>query len=265
MPDLPPLPPLFGRSPAVTRVRRFLERVAPVDASVLILGETGTGKTLLARHLHAASRRAGGPFVAVNCAGVPEALFESELFGHTRGAFTGAHADRAGLVAAASGGTLFLDEIGELPLAQQAKLLSAVEDRRVRPVGGSAAVDVDFRLLSATCRSLTEDRTGGRFRRDLYHRVAVLRVTLPPLRHRSADIAPLARRFLDDAVRRHGLDERLLQPAARKRLEAHPWPGNVRELAHVMEAAAILSPGTRVAPDLIDGLLQDDPPTGSAG
>lgn len=247
----------------MTRVRRFLELAAPVDASVLIQGETGTGKTLLARHLHAASRRAEGPFVAVNCAAVPETLFESELFGHTRGAFTGAHADRTGLVAAATGGTLFLDEIGDLPPAQQAKLLSAVEDRHVRPVGGSAGFDVDFRLLSATCRALAGEGAGGRFRRDLYHRVAVLRVTLPPLRDRPDDIAPLARRFLDAAVRRHGLGERVLKPAARQRLEAHPWPGNVRQLAHVMEAAAILSPGTRVAPDLLDGLLQDDPPAPS--
>ncbi len=246
MSDSSPLPSFFGRSPALAPVRLFLRRAADVDASVLIQGETGTGKSLLARHLHRASRRSAGPFVSVNCAGLPEGLFESELFGHARGAFTGAHADREGLVVSAEGGTLFLDEIGELPGPQQAKLLSAIEDRRIRPVGASQAIAVDFRLVSATCRQLAEDRDAGRFRADLYHRIALLTLTLPPLRDRPNDIVPLARRFLASARERHGLPDLLLDPDARDLLEGHPWPGNVRQLAHVIEAAAILAPSERI-------------------
>ena len=250
------LPPLLGRSPALGRVRDFLDRAAVVDAPVLILGETGTGKSLLARHLHAGSRRAERPMTVVNCAAIPDSLFESELFGHVRGAFTGAHADRDGLVRATQGGTLFLDEMADLPGPQQAKLLTAVEERLVRPVGSSAAVEVDFRLVSATCRPLGVERAHGRFREDLYHRIALLSVTLPPLRDRVPDILPLARRFLDAAVRRHGLDERRLSPALRPLLESHPWPGNVRQLAHTVEAAAILSLGSELTVDLVLPLLE---------
>ncbi|MBT8336887.1 MAG: sigma 54-interacting transcriptional regulator [Gemmatimonadetes bacterium] len=254
------LPPLLGASTALARVRTFLARAAAVDASVLILGETGTGKSLLARHLHAGSRRADRPLTVVNCAAIPEALFESELFGHVRGAFTGAHADRVGLIQAATGGTLFLDEVADLPPPQQAKLLTAVEERRIRPVGSSKEVDVDFRLLSATCHPLGEDRAQGRFREDLYHRIALLSVTLPPLRERVEDILPLARRFLDAAVRRHGLRERLLSPELRPLLEGHRWPGNLRELAHTVEAAAVLSEEPVLRPDLVAPLLAADRP-----
>ncbi len=256
MPTVPFLPQLIGRSPSLSRVRAFLERASTVDAPVLIQGETGTGKTLLARHIHRGSPRAEASFIAVNCAGIPDGLFESELFGHAKGAFTGAHRERIGLVGAADGGTLFLDEIGDLPRPHQAKLLSAIEDRTVRPVGSSKSVAVDFRLVSATCRSLTEERAAGRFRDDLYHRIALLTVTIPPLRDRSDDIVPLARRFLDSAVRRHGLESRLLAPEARKTLVEYPWPGNVRQLAHVIEAAAILCDASVVSAGLLESLLE---------
>ncbi len=194
--------------------------------------------------------------VAINCAAVAESLFESELFGHARGAFTGAHADRRGLIAAADGGTLFLDEVGDLPAAQQAKLLAAVEERRIRPIGTSEWISIDFRLISATCRTLAEERRAGRFREDLFHRIALLTVTLPPLRDRRDDIMPLARRFLDAAVVRHGLDERVFDLPVREVLSAHPWPGNVRQLAHVVEASAVLSEGTRIEVDVVRGLLE---------
>lgn len=257
MPESSLLPQLIGRSPALRRVRSFLDKAGAVDAPVLIQGETGTGKTLLARHLHRTSRRAEAPLVAVNCAGIPESLFESELFGHARGAFTGAHSDRQGLIAAAEGGTLFLDEVGDLPGAQQAKLLSAVEDREIRPVGSSRSQSVDFRLISATCRALGRERTEGRFRDDLYHRIALLTVTIPPLRARRDDIMPLARRFLSASVRRHALGDRVFALDVRGLLLDHPWPGNVRQLAHVVEAAAILSPDPTVASATVEQVIAE--------
>lgn len=257
MPSLTSLPQLIGRSPSLSRVRTFLERASTVDAPVLIQGETGTGKTLLARHIHCGGRRAEAAFVAVNCAGIPDGLFESELFGHAKGAFTGAHRERIGLVGAADGGTLFLDEIGDLPRSHQAKLLSAIEDRTVRPVGASNSISVDFRLVSATCRSLVEERAAGRFRDDLYHRIALLTVTIPPLRERPEDIVPLARRFLDAATRRHRLEGRMLTPEARATLVEYPWPGNVRQLAHVIEAAAILCTGSSVSGGLLESILEE--------
>jgi DNA-binding NtrC family response regulator len=162
-----------------------------------------------------------------------------------------------GLVAAADSGTLFLDEVGDLPPSQQAKLLTAVEERRIRPVGASLTLEVDFRLLSASCLPLSELRARGRFRDDLYHRIALLAVTLPPLRERVTDILPLARRFLGGAVRRHGLGERILDPGVRKVLENHAWPGNVRQLAHVVEAAAILADDARIGADLVGPLLDE--------
>jgi DNA-binding NtrC family response regulator len=249
------VPPLLGRSRALARVRAFVERAAGVDAPVLLQGETGTGKGHVARLLHAGSRRSQGPFLALNCAGVPESLFESELFGHTRGAFTGAQRAREGLMVAADGGTLLLDEIGELPPGQQAKLLVAVEERAVRPLGATASQLVDFRLVSATCRDLAADVETGRFRPDLFHRVALLRLTLPALRERPDDIMPLARRFLGRAVRRHGTGDRTFSDGARRLLAGHPWPGNVRELAHVVEAAVILAPEPRIDEELLAALL----------
>lgn len=253
--------PLLGRSVAIRRIRAFVERVAEVDAPVLLQGETGTGKGHVARLLHAHGRQPTGPFVSLNCAGVPDGLFESELFGHVRGAFTGAHQARDGLMVAAAGGTLLLDEIGELPPGQQAKLLIAVEERVVRPVGATSSQSVDFRLVSATCRDLPADIEAGSFRSDLYHRIALLRLTLPPLRARPDDILTLARRFLDRACRRHRVGERTLTAASRRVLEDHGWPGNVRELAYVMEAAAILATDTRIDGTLVERLIRGEATT----
>lgn len=221
--------------------RRFLARAAAVDVPVLLLGETGTGKTLVARALHAASPRSRGPFVALNCAAVPEALFESELFGHRRGAFTGATEDRGGLFESSNRGTLLLDEVGELPPAQQAKLLTALEEGEVRPVGARSAVPVDVRVLSATACELDRCIEAGAFRRDLYHRLALLELRLPALRERIDDLPRLAAHFLERAAARHRLARPELDGAALAVLAAHPWPGNLRELAHVVEAALILA------------------------
>jgi two-component system, NtrC family, response regulator HydG len=252
------IPPLLGRSSALARVRAFVARAAPVDAAVLIEGETGTGKGHVARLLHAGSPRASGAFVAVNCAGVPEALFESELFGHVRGAFTGAHADRLGLIAAADGGTLFLDEVGELPASQQAKLLAAVEERASRPVGSTVSHRVDIRVVSATCRVLSDELETGRSRPDLFHRLALLRLRLSPLRDRPEDILPLARRFLVRAVERHATPDRSFTAPATDFLRHYPWPGNVRQLAHAVEAAVILSRSARIGPALLRRILDPD-------
>jgi two-component system response regulator HupR/HoxA len=221
-------------------VRRFLARAAEVDAPVLILGETGTGKSLLAHALHAAGRRAAGPFVAVNCAALPDALFESELFGHRRGSFTGALEDRAGLLESSHRGTLLLDEVGELPAAQQAKLLTVLEEGEVRPVGATRPVRVDVRVVSATACALEARIDDGAFRRDLFHRLALLEVRMPALRERADDVPRLAAHFVARAAERHrvacpDLDERALSALA-----AYAWPGNVRELGHALEAALIL-------------------------
>ena len=237
-----PAPPvLLGDSPAMVQVRRVLARAAAVDAPVLLLGETGTGKSLLARSLHAASARSRGPFVAINCAAVPEAIFETELFGCRRGAFTGAVEDRAGLLESADRGTLLLDEVGELPLAQQAKLLTVLEDGEVRPVGARRATRIDVRLVSATSTALDAAIDAGRFRGDLFHRLALLELRMPPLRERRVDVPRLAAHFLAVASARHRLPCPVLDGGAAEVLSAESWPGNVRELAHVVEAALILS------------------------
>ena len=222
-------------------LRRFADRAARVGAPVLLLGETGTGKSLLARAIHGASSRAGGPFVALNCAAVPEALFESELFGHRRGAFTGAHEDRMGLVETAHLGTILLDEVGDLPPALQAKLLTVLEEREVRPVGARRALQVDVRVVSATSCDLEREMEKGMFRRDLFHRLAVLAMRLPPLRERRGDVPILADHFLRKASKCHRLARPRLDSSAIQLLVAQPWPGNVRELAHAVEAALILA------------------------
>ena len=221
-------------------LRRFVDRAASVGAPVLLLGETGTGKSLLARAIHGASTRGGGPFVALNCAAVPEALFESELFGHRRGAFTGAHEDRVGLVETAHRGTVLLDEVGDLPPALQAKLLTVLEEGEVRPVGARRAVQVDVRVVSATSCELEREMEEGVFRRDLFHRLAVLAMRLPPLRERRGDVPLLADHFLRAAATRYHLARPQLDRSAIQLLAAQPWPGNVRELAHAVEAALIL-------------------------
>lgn len=225
----------------MARVREFARRAAAVEVSVLLLGETGTGKSLLARIIHGAGVRSRRRFLVVNCAGVPEGLFESEFFGHQRGAFTGAQETRRGLFELAEGGTLFLDEVGEMKAPLQAKLLTVLEEGEVRRVGGDKSFRVDVRVISATSRDLGGDVSSGGFRRDLYHRLAVLRCVLPPLRHRREDIPVLAAEILGHLQRKHGSSLRPLSRAVEEYLSELAWRGNVRELAHTLEAALILS------------------------
>lgn len=237
---------LIGGSSAMTAVYGIVERTAPSEASVLISGESGTGKEVLARTLTAKSARAAGPFIAVNCAALPEPLLESELFGHTKGAFTDARSAREGLIARASGGTLFLDEVGDMPLGLQPKLLRVLQERVVRPVGSDHEIPVDVRLICATNRDLETAIEERRFRADLYYRVNVIHVTLPPLRNRGSDVTLLARHFLQRFTTRGQNELCGLSEAAEQRLLAYPWPGNVRELANCMERAAVLARGISV-------------------
>ena len=232
---------LLGRSEAMQEVFRTIRRVASSRATVLIRGESGTGKELAARAIHELGPRAQGPFVAVNCAGIPDALIESELFGHERGAFTDAGERRIGRFEAASGGTLFLDEIGELAAPVQAKLLRALQERRVDRVGGSAPIDVDVRVVAATHRDLERDVEAGRFRADLFYRINVVQLPLPPLRERREDVRLLASHFLARARAEAGRGPERISPGALAALERFPWPGNARELANAIERAVALS------------------------
>lgn len=246
------------QDPAMAALLARAEQVARAEASVLIMGESGTGKEVLARHIHAASRRARGPFVALNCAALPEALLESELFGHEKGAFSGAVAARKGKFEQAEGGTLLLDEIGEMDPRLQAKILRAIQEREIDRLGGSAPVKVDVRILAATHRDLAAEVARGRFREDLYFRLAVVRLRIPALRERRGDILPLAHHFAERYARANGLPERGLAPAAEALLLAHPWPGNVRELENTLHRAVLLAEGHAIGPEAID-LLESAP------
>ncbi len=232
---------MIGESAPVKCVRDLIERVASSDVSVLVEGETGTGKELVARAVHRASTRKAGPFVAINCAAVPVNLLESELFGHARGAFTDAKNAREGLFVQASGGTLFLDEIGEMPLEMQAKLLRALQERTVRPVGGNVEIPFDTRIVTATHRDLESECKAQRFREDLYYRINVVKVPVPPLRDRGNDIMLLATWFLKRACQRSGREEIGLSPQVAGLLLSYEWPGNVRELENCMERAVALA------------------------
>ncbi|MBI3457009.1 MAG: sigma-54-dependent Fis family transcriptional regulator [Candidatus Rokubacteria bacterium] len=234
---------LIGRSPAMEAALELLRVVAPSDASVLLLGESGTGKELAARALHHAGPRSRGPFVAVNCAAIPEALLEAELFGHEKGAFTGADRRRAGLLQEAHGGTLFLDEVADMPLALQAKVLRALQEKAVRPVGSRETVQLDFRLIVATNTDLAARVREGRFREDLYYRLAVIPVRLPTLRERPEDIPLLARHFLERCAAEAGKSITGLGDGVMEWLLAHPWPGNVRELENTIARAVALASG----------------------
>ena len=242
---------LVGKSPAMLAVQDLVERVAASEASVLVTGESGTGKEVVARALHRKSRREGGPFVAINCAAVPESLLESELFGHVRGAFTDARTDKKGLFREAHKGTLFLDEIGELPLPMQAKLLRALQERTVRPVGGTTESPFDTRIIAATNRDLEVAVEEKRFREDLYFRINVVQLALPPLRARGADVLLLAQHFLSRFASREQRPVTGLTAAAAQKLMAYAWPGNVRELQNAMERAVAL---TRFAEITVDDL-----------
>ncbi|HEX6994994.1 MAG TPA: sigma-54 dependent transcriptional regulator [Gammaproteobacteria bacterium] len=232
---------IIGESAAMARVHALVRRAAPTDANVLILGEAGTGKELIARAVHEQSARAREVFLSVDLGAVSEHLFESELFGHKRGAFTDARDDRAGRFQAASGGTLFLDEIGNLPLHLQGKLLRVLEERAVTPLGVDHAVPVDVRLIAATNMPLRQMCRRGEFREDLLYRINTVEIQLPPLRERTEDIPALVEHFIDVYARKYNLARKQVTPGALKRLEAHAWPGNVRELRHAVERALIMS------------------------
>jgi Nif-specific regulatory protein len=245
---------MVGKSGLMREIFRQIAQVAPSPTSVLIRGETGTGKELIARAIHHRSSVKGGAFVAVNCAALPESLLESELFGHEKGSFTGAVAQRIGRFEAADGGTLFLDEIGELPPQAQGRLLRAIQEKEIQRVGGTDAVRVNVRLVCATNRNLEADVKGGRFREDLYYRVNVFTIVLPPLRNRGADVLLLADHFVRKYSKVHGKNINRISTPAIDMLSAYHWPGNVRELENVMERAVLVAAG-----DSIEG--HDMPPT----
>jgi len=234
---------IVAKSPAMRRVVELAERAAPTDVTVLITGESGTGKERIARLIHQRSRRARGPFVAINCGALPEALLESELFGHTRGAFTGATSDKRGLFEASGAGTLFLDEIGETPPSVQVRLLRALQERTVRPVGSTRDVAVDVRILAATNRDLASMVAEKTFRQDLYYRLRVIPLELPPLRERREDLLPLARAFIARTCHDNHCGPCALSSEVLNRLLAYPWPGNVRELENAIERAVVLAEG----------------------
>ena len=249
------LPPIVGASARMQRLLRLVGRVAPTESTVLILGESGTGKELVARSLHVLSRRAQGPFVAVNVAALPESLIESELFGYAKGAFTGASADRAGLVEEAHRGTLFLDEIGDMPLATQVRLLRTLENNEVRRLGENVPRLVDVRVVAATHRDLQALVAEGRFRNDLYYRLNVVQLELPALRDRAGDVGLLASFFLERAAQRSGRKGLRFTPEAMALLARHDWPGNVRELENAIEHAVSVSEGVWLSPqDLPDSV-----------
>lgn len=230
---------IVGRSRAIRDALASVRQVAPADATVLLTGETGTGKELFARTIHELSHRAAGPFVPINCAGLPDSLLESELFGHVRGAFTGAVADKRGLFEAAHEGTIFLDEVGDMSLRLQQRLLRVLQEREVTPVGTVAARSIDVRVIAATHRTLRDEVDAGRFRHDLYYRLNVFPVRLPPLRERKSDIPLLVERALSRARRRPRHEVPTLSPFVMRLLRAYEWPGNVRELFSAVESAAI--------------------------
>ncbi len=252
---------LIGASPAMREVYRLIEKVAAVDASVLIRGESGTGKELVARAIHVASGRRQGRFVAVNCAAVPEGLIESEIFGHEKGAFTGAVARKIGFLEQAGRGTFLLDEVSEASLAFQAKLLRVLQERTVVRVGGSEPVAVDARILAATHRDLAAEVRAGRFREDLFYRIHAVPLPIPPLRERTEDIPLLAEHFLAETAGREGKKAPVLAPEAVVALLRHPWPGNVRELQHVLERARVLDTDGRIGLEDLPEPFRAEPAT----
>jgi len=250
-------PRIIGESEAIKRAVAETQRVAPTDATVLLLGESGTGKELFARAIHHLSNRRDKPFVAINCAAIPETLIENELFGHERGAFTGAAERRLGKFELAAGGTVFLDEIGEMPLAVQGKLLRAIEEKAVDRIGGKAAIPVDVRVVAATNKDLRSAVDRGEFRGDLFFRLAVFPIEIPPLRERGNDVVLLARHFAAQLGKELRKREATLSEASLAAIQAHKWPGNVRELENAIERACILSDGAQLeSRDL--GLTEDE-------
>ena len=242
--------PIIGSSHAIGNVRQVVERIAAFDTRTLITGENGTGKELVARWLHAKSRRASGPFVEVNCAAIPSELIESELFGHERGAFTSAIKQRKGKFEQATGGTLFMDEIGDMSLAAQAKVLRALQENKICRVGSDKDIDVDVRVIAATNKNLREEIAKGNFREDLYHRLSVIVIRVPPLRERSSDVPELTQHFVDEISSLYGIPPKPIDSDAMEALSAMRWSGNVRELRNVIERLIILSGDTITIDDV---------------
>jgi two-component system response regulator AtoC len=255
---------MIGKSPAMQNVFRTVQKVAEYKTNALVTGESGTGKELVARALHDLSPRAAGPFVAVNCGAIPEALLESELFGHRKGAFTDASRDKRGLFEEANGGTLFLDEIGELPLTLQVKFLRAIQEEEIRRLGDVKETPVDVRVVAATTRDLPAEVKAGRFREDLYYRLNVLPVHLPPLRERREDIPALVEHFVGHYAAKHGMRVQGVAPEAMELLLDYPWPGNVRELENSIERAMVLCEGPRIEPTVLEERIKDSAGRGGA-
>ncbi len=239
-------PKLTGESPAIREVRELIARVAPTEATVLIQGESGVGKEVAARMIHYLSNRSRGPFVEVNCAAIPESLIESELFGHERGAFTGATQARRGKFDQAHRGTLFLDEVGDMSPSAQAKVLRVLQEKRFERVGGDRPIEVDVRIIAATNKDLRAEIEAGRFREDLYFRLNVVPIVIPPLRERPEDIPLLVEEFLDELSQHSGLGRKTISPEVLEVLKRYPWPGNVRELKNLIERLVIVSPGEEI-------------------
>ncbi len=248
----------IARDPAMIAVLKRAEQIARTDASILLTGASGTGKEVMSRYIHSLSRRARGPFVGVNCAAIPETMLESELFGHEKGAFSGAVTRRLGKFEMADGGTLLLDEISEMDVRIQAKLLRAIQEREVDRLGGGKPVRVDVRIIATSNRALTEEIAGGRFREDLYFRLNVVSLRLPSLAERPSDIARLAEHFAEHYAKLNGVPVRRLMPSALASLQRAPWPGNVRELENTMHRAVLLAEGSEIGPDALD--LESRPP-----
>jgi transcriptional regulator with GAF, ATPase, and Fis domain len=254
-----PVHGMVGSSAAMRRVHEFIAKVAPADTTVLIHGESGTGKELAARAIHRSSARAEGPLVTVNCAAIPENLLESELFGHVRGAFSGAVTDKKGKFELADGGTLFLDEVGELPVALQAKMLRALQEREIERVGAMKSIRVDIRVVAATNADLRASIAGGSFRKDLYYRLDVVSLRIPALRERREDIVPLTEYFLAESSAILGREQPVVSPEARTCLLNYDWPGNVRELQNVLERAVVMGSSGAIQPADLPRAMTDAP------
>src|SRR5690348_3864381 len=252
---------MVGRAPRMQEIFALLRQAAPSKASVLITGESGTGKEMVARTLHALSTRRQGPFIAINCAALPESLIESELFGHEKGSFTGASERRAGCFEIAQNGTLLLDEIGEMPMQTQAKLLRILEDSRVRRLGGKAEFEVDVRVVAATNKVPEEAVHSGQLREDLYYRLNGFHIHLPPLRERKEDIRAIAETLVGDLNRKHECRVAALSPAVMEALAGHSWPGNVRELRNVLERAVIIAGEGTIEMNHLPAFMQGRPGT----
>jgi two-component system, NtrC family, nitrogen regulation response regulator NtrX len=250
---------ILGESEGIVRVREMIERVAPLDVRVLVTGPSGSGKELVARWIHLKSNRAKGPFVDVNCAAIPAELIESELFGHEKGAFTHAIKQHTGRFEEAHGGTLFLDEVGDMPLAAQAKVLRVIEEGKIRRVGGEKDIPVNVRIIAATNKDLPAEIEAGRFREDLYHRLSVVVISIPPLRERVEDIPILAQAFLEEILLEYKLPPKIFTPAALEVLKRLPWPGNVRELRNAVERLVIFSGNEITAEDVRSFVVPGSP------